>query len=48
MTDWNKRLLAFLHDPPHKPARIMDHEDQRASFLTTFGIAPEEIRDQEL
>jgi CRISPR-associated protein Cmr2 len=47
MVNWKQKLLAFLHDPPHKPVRIVDHEQQRASFLTSFGIAPEDIREFE-
>ena len=40
---WKRKLLAYLHDPPHKPAHIQGHEDQRASFLNRFGLAPEAI-----
>ena len=27
MNLWRRKLLAFLHDPPHKPFRIAGHED---------------------
>ncbi len=48
MTDfWKRKLAAYLHDPPHKPAQIQGHEDQRASFLNRFGLAPEAILDFE-
>ncbi len=43
MTNWKNKLLAYLHDPPHKPARIQGHEDQRTSFLNRFGLPPEAI-----
>lgn len=47
MTDWKRKLLAFLHDPPHKPAHIQGHEDQRASFLNRFGLPSEAILEFE-
>jgi len=47
MTDWRDKLLAYLHDPPHKPARIQGHEDQRSSFLNRLGLPPEAILEFE-
>jgi len=43
MNIWKRKLLAYLHDPPHKPARIQGHEDQRASFLNRFGLTSDAI-----
>lgn len=43
MTDWKKKLLAYLHDPPHKPVAIRDHEQQRESFLNRFGLSRDEV-----
>lgn len=44
MTDWKNKLLAFLHDPPHKPFQIAGHEDQRASFLRLLNLSVDELR----
>ncbi|MCX8108819.1 MAG: type III-B CRISPR-associated protein Cas10/Cmr2 [Verrucomicrobiae bacterium] len=41
-TDWKLKLLAYLHDPPHKPKGIKDHEDQRKSFLLRFGLTDDD------
>ena len=38
MTNWENKLLAFLHDPPHKPRAVAAHEDQRQSFLNRLGL----------
>ena len=38
MTDWKTKLLALLHDPPHKPQAFAAHEDQRRSFLNRLGL----------
>ena len=45
MTDWKRKLLAFLHDPPHKPRAIAAHEDQRQSFLNRLGFDPDALRE---
>lgn len=45
MTDfWKRKLLAFLHDPPHKPFRIAGHEDARESFLREVGLTLDDMR----
>ncbi len=44
MTDWKNKLLAFLHDPPHKPFRIAGHEDARESFLREVGLSLDDMR----
>jgi hypothetical protein len=43
MTDWKAKLAAYLHDPPHKPVGIQDHEQQRESFLNRFGLSREDM-----
>jgi CRISPR-associated protein Cmr2 len=43
MTDWKRKLAAYLHDPPHKPVGIRDHEQQRDSFLNRFGLTAEDM-----
>jgi len=43
-TNWKAKLLAFLHDPPHKPFRIAGNENQRASALIACGLDVEEMR----
>lgn len=40
-TDWKRKVAAYLHDPPHKPVGIRDHEQQRESFLNRFGLTAE-------
>jgi len=44
-TFWKRKLLAYLHDPPHKPRAIAAHEDQRLSFLNRLGLEPDAIRE---
>ena len=44
-TFWKGKLLAYLHDPPHKPVGIQYHEDQRGSFLNRFGLSEEDLRE---
>ena len=44
MTNWKNKLLAFLHDPPHKPRAIAAHEDQRQSFLNRLGLDPDALK----
>ena len=44
MTNWKNKLLAFLHDPPHKPFRIAGHEDARESFLREVGLTLDDMR----
>ena len=41
---WKRKLLAFLHDPPHKPFRIAGHEDARATALIACGLSVEEMK----
>lgn len=45
MTDWKRKLLALLHDPPHKPRAIAAHEDQRQSFLNRLGLEPDALKE---
>lgn len=44
---WKKKLIALLHDPPHKPRAIKDHEDQRSSFLNRLGLDEKDFDDFE-
>ena len=44
MTNWKDKLLAFLHDQPHKPRAVAALEDQRQSFLNRLGLDPEALR----
>jgi hypothetical protein len=44
MTNWKNKLLAFLHDPPHKPRAVAAHEDQRQSFLNRLGLEPHALK----
>lgn len=40
---WRRKLLAFLHDPPHKPFRIAGHEDARGPLLRQVGLSEADI-----
>jgi hypothetical protein len=44
MVNWENKLLAFLHDPPHKPFQIAGHEDARESFLREVGLTLDDMR----
>ena len=45
MNIWKRKLVAYLHDPPHKPRSIAAHEDLRTSFLAHLNIAPEALME---
>jgi CRISPR-associated protein Cmr2 len=38
MNFWQRKLLAFLHDPPHKALDIPGHEDNRSTFVRQAGL----------
>lgn len=38
MNIWQRKLLAFLHDPPHKALDIAGHEEARGAFLRQAGF----------
>ncbi|MBM3881232.1 MAG: type III-B CRISPR-associated protein Cas10/Cmr2 [Verrucomicrobia bacterium] len=40
---WKSKLLAYLHDPPHKPFRIAGHETARLTPLTELGLTQAEM-----
>jgi hypothetical protein len=44
ITNWKSKLLAFLHDPPHKPRAVAAHEDQRQSFLNRLGLDADALK----
>lgn len=46
-TDWKRKILAYLHDPPHKPVGIRDHEAQRESFFNRVGLTPGDMDELE-
>jgi len=43
MDFWKRKLLAFLHDPPHKPFNIVGHEDARGPMLRHLGLSEDDI-----
>jgi CRISPR-associated protein Cmr2 len=47
MTIWQRKLLAYLHDPPHKPFRIAGHEDARATPLHELGLTEQDMEQWE-
>lgn len=38
MNVWQRKLLAFLHDPPHKALDIQGHEKNRDTFVRQAGF----------
>lgn len=42
---WEKKLLAFLHDPPCKPLDIAGHNKARETFIRQAGFDPADIRE---
>ena len=38
MNIWKRKLLAFLHDPPHKALDIQSHENERDTFIRQAGF----------
>jgi len=44
MNLWKRKLVAYLHDPPHKPVGILHHEKQRRSYLNRFGLTEDDMR----
>ena len=40
---WKKKLIALLHDPPHKPRNIKAHEDERKSYLIRLGLEEQDL-----
>ncbi len=43
MTDWKRKLLAFLHDPPSKAIDIRTHGDRSDAAFDRAGFAGTEI-----
>jgi CRISPR-associated protein Cmr2 len=43
MNYWQRKLLAFLHDPPHKPFDIAGHEEARGPLLRHLGLSEADI-----
>lgn len=42
MTLWQRKILAFLHDPPEKPYDYSpEHERKAAAYLQTLGLSAE-------
>lgn len=44
---WKRKIAAFLHDPPHKPYGIANHEKTIASNRMAFGLEPKSSSDFE-
>ena len=41
---WKEKLMAFLHDPPHKPYGIAKHAETIKSNLIAFGLTEDDMR----
>ncbi len=44
-TDWNRKLAAYLHDPPHKQFDIANHDKARGVILRHMGLSDQEMCD---
>lgn len=40
VSNWERRLQAFLHDPPDKALRIEDHETRAVAYYNACGLGP--------
>ena len=40
---WKRKLMAYLHDPPHKPYGIVKHEETIKSNLNIFALTCEDF-----
>ena len=45
-TFWKNKLMAFLHDPPHKPYGISRHEETLKTNLNLFDLTEKDFKDQ--
>ena len=43
-TDWKRKLLALLHDPPSKAVELHSHEQHAEILLRQAGFTDEEAR----
>jgi len=41
---WQRKLAAYLHDPPHKQFDIANHDQARGVILRHLGLSEEEMR----
>ncbi len=41
--DWKQKLLAFLHDPPHKALDVAGHVEARQTFVRQAGFTDQEF-----
>lgn len=45
MTDWKRKLAAYLHDPPSKSVDIASHEEHAKTLFRQAGFSDEEAQD---
>ncbi len=43
MNAWQRKLLAFLHDPPSKPFNIVEHRAMADSLIRNAGFDPADV-----
>lgn len=43
MNLWQRKLLAFLHDPPSKAFNLVEHREMAESLIRNAGFAPEDV-----
>ncbi len=43
MNVWRNKLLAFLHDPPHKPFDVAGHEQARGAMVRHLQLSEKEM-----
>ena len=45
--NWEKKIIALLHDPLFKAMDIKGHESSAAEILKTSGISPEKVKEED-
>src|SRR3989442_633375 len=44
MNLWQRKLLAYLHDPPGKPFNIEEHREMAETLIRNAGFDPADVR----
>ncbi len=44
MINWNEKLIAFLHDPPDKALKILNHEERAENLLSNIELSWKKIK----
>ncbi len=46
--NWNEKLIAFLHDPPDKALKILNHEERAKKLLSSVQLNWKKIKADEI